>query len=159
MAVQRLTTSFIITDQPNEVPQHNQELQPNQIQVPVYYFHNPDPGINENVIDDPYNGSLRPLEGEQLLGIPPGKKLIVGPLFVAMAGFVGIAMIFMSAVLFLPKILSPSPEVPSLKGPQELVALTKLAVETIEGNDCSERIACEVGRAMRSMQVGSKPIK
>lgn len=146
--------SFIVTEQTNEA------LQNNQIPIPTYYFYNPDSGaINENSIEDPYNIGMRPLEGEQLLGVPPGKKIVVEPLFVAMAGFVGIAMIFMSAVLFLPKILSPPPEVSSLKGPQELAALTKLAVETIEGNDCTERIACEVGRAMRNMQVGSKPIK
>lgn len=93
------------------------------------------------------------------LSVNTDKKIFVEPLFVAMAGFVGIAIIFMSAVLFLPKVFTPAPEVSSLKGPQELAAFTKLAVEAIEGNDCTERIACEVGRAMRSLQVDTKPIK
>ncbi len=126
--------------------------------MPTYYFYNPQNSIDDNLLDDTIN-AMKPMEGESLIGPPPGKKFIVEPLFVAMAGFVGIAMIFMSAVLFLPKLLTPPPQVSSLKGPQELAALTKLAVETIEGKDCTERIACEVGRAMRSMQVSSKPIR
>lgn len=89
------------------------------------------------------------------------QKKPVEPLFVAMAGFVSVAMIFMGAMIFLPKLLTPpSPVVGTLKkGPQEIAALTKLAMEAMEGNDCTERIACEVGRAMKSFQVGSKPIR
>lgn len=135
----------------NEVAQNNVPL------VPMHYYYNPtDNSIDDNLLDEAVNAMKTPYDQ---LGQDPGKKFIVEPLFVAMAGFVGIAMIFMSAVLFLPKLVTPHPTVNGLRGPQELAALTKLAVEAIEGNDCTERIACEVGRAMRGMQVGNQPIK
>lgn len=123
----------------------------------MYNYLNGQYGVNDHVIDDTIN-AMKPYTNEHLIG-GPSKQFMVEPLFVAMAGFVGVAMIFMSAILFLPKLLSPPPEVSSLKGPQEIAALTKLAIETIEGNDCTERIACEVGRAMRSLQVGGRPIE
>lgn len=85
----------------------------------------------------------------------------VQPLFVAMAGFVGIAVVFLSALMFIP--ILPVPLLSSKgvlkRAPEELASLTKLVAESIDGKDCSERIACEMGRAMRSMQVGSKPIR
>lgn len=85
----------------------------------------------------------------------------VQPLFVAMAGFVGIAVVFLSALMFIP--ILPVPILSSKgvlkRAPEELASLTKLVAESIDGKDCSERIACEVGRAMRSMRVGSKPIR
>lgn len=121
-----------------------------------YYYNPNDNSIDDQLLDQAINAMKTPY-GDNLS--EPSKKFVVEPLFVAMAGFVGIAMIFMSAVLFLPKFVTPHPTVNGLRGPQELAALTKLAVEAIEGNDCTERIACEVGRAMRSMQVGSQPIK
>lgn len=135
----------------NEVAQNNDALA-----VPTYYFNPADNSIDDNLLDEAVNGLKNPYDQ---LGEESNKKYIVEPLFVAMAGFVGIAMIFMSAVLFLPKLVTPHPQVNGLRAPQELAALTKLAVEAMDGNDCTERIACEVGRAMRSMQVGSQPIK
>lgn len=85
----------------------------------------------------------------------------VQPLFVAMAGFVGVAVVFLSALMFIPRLpISVLSSKTALKrAPEELASLTKLVTESIDGKDCSERIACEVGRAMRSMQVGSKPIR
>lgn len=85
----------------------------------------------------------------------------VEPLFVAMAGFVGVAVVFLSAMIFIPRF--PFPNFTSKgalkRAPEELATLTRLVAESIDGKDCSERIACEVGRAMRSMQVGTKPIR
>lgn len=88
-------------------------------------------------------------------------KSKVEPLFVAMAGFVGVAVVFLSALMFIPRlpISALSSKAVLKRAPEELASLTKLVTESIDGKDCSERIACEVGRAMRSMQVGSKPIR
>lgn len=85
----------------------------------------------------------------------------VEPLFVAMAGFVGVAVVFLSAMMFIPRLPIPALSSKSVlkRAPEELATLTKLVTESIDGKDCSERIACEVGRAMRSMQVGTKPIR
>lgn len=85
----------------------------------------------------------------------------VQPLFVAMAGFVGVAVVVLSALIFIPilPISSLTSKAVLKRAPEELASLTKLVAESIDGKDCSERIACEVGRAMRSMQVGNKPIR
>lgn len=88
-------------------------------------------------------------------------KSKVEPLFVAMAGFVGVAVVFLSALMFIPRLpIQLLTSKSALKrAPDELATLTKLVTESIDGKDCSERIACEFGRAMRSMRVGSKPIR
>lgn len=85
----------------------------------------------------------------------------VEPLFVAMAGFVGVAVVFLSALIFIPilPIHALTSKAALKRAPEELASLTKLVAESIDGKDCSERIACEVGRAMRSMRVGNKPIR
>ncbi|XP_022181413.1 uncharacterized protein LOC111041447 [Myzus persicae] len=85
----------------------------------------------------------------------------VEPLFVAMAGFVGVAVVFLSALMFIPilPIHALTSKAVLKRAPEELASLTKLVAESIDGKDCSERIACEVGRAMRSMRVGNKPIR
>nr|CAD7429453.1 unnamed protein product [Timema monikensis] len=85
----------------------------------------------------------------------------VEPLFVAMAGFIGMALMFVFSVLFLPKFGTlRSRGITALKNvPDELSALTKLVLEAIDGKDCSERIICELGRAVRKMKLDSKPLR
>lgn len=134
-----------------------------------YYFY----PLDNNMLQQMQNG-LRPLAPGPVF-IPNGDldamnsengggqvaKPRVEPLFVAMAGFVGVAVVFLSAMMFIPRL--PIPALTSKgvlkRAPEELATLTKLVTESIDGKDCSERIACEVGRAMRSMKVGSKPIR
>ncbi|XP_021922776.1 uncharacterized protein LOC110831262 isoform X4 [Zootermopsis nevadensis] len=43
--------------------------------------------------------------------------------------------------------------------PDELTTLTKLILDGINGKDCTERIACEVGRAVRKMRLDKKPMR
>ncbi|VVC43948.1 WD40/YVTN repeat-like-containing domain [Cinara cedri] len=85
----------------------------------------------------------------------------VEPLFVAMAGFVGVAVVFLSALMFIPRLPIPvlGTKAALKRAPEELATLTRLVAESIDGKDCTERIACEVGRAMRSMQLDNKPIR
>lgn len=125
-----------------------------------------------------YNYFFYPLDNKVLQQIPqttamsepaePAKpdnqapaKSRVEPLFVAMAGFVGVAVVFLSALMFIPilPIHALTSKAALKRAPEELASLTKLVAESIDGKDCSERIACEVGRAMRSMRVGNKPIR
>ncbi|PNF33291.1 hypothetical protein B7P43_G10122 [Cryptotermes secundus] len=85
----------------------------------------------------------------------------VEPLFMAIAGFVGMALMFAVSVLFLPKFGNlRSRGISALKHvPDELATLTKLVLDGIDGKDCTERIACEVGHAVRRMQLDKKPIR
>lgn len=85
----------------------------------------------------------------------------VEPLFMAIAGFVGMALMFAFSVLFLPKFGNLRPRgIAALKHvPDELATLTKLVLDGIDGKDCTERIACELGRAVRRMQLDKKPIR
>ena len=93
--------------------------------------------------------------------IDNGTNKSVEPLFMAIAGFVGMALMFAFSVLFLPKFGNlRSRGINALKhAPDELAALTKLVLEGIDGKDCSERIACEIGRAVRKMHLDKKPIR
>ncbi|PSN44700.1 hypothetical protein C0J52_11841 [Blattella germanica] len=93
--------------------------------------------------------------------IDSGTNKSVEPLFMAIAGFVGMALMFAFSVLFMPKFGNlRSRGISALKhAPDELAALTKLVLEGIDGKDCSERIACEIGRGVRKMQLDKKPIR
>jgi hypothetical protein len=89
-----------------------------------------------------------------------GTNKSVEPLFMAVAGFVGMALMFAFSVLFLPKFGNlRSRGISALKHADEFSALTKLVLDGINGKDCTERIACEVGRAVRKMQLDKKPIR
>ncbi|XP_066995178.2 uncharacterized protein [Anabrus simplex] len=85
----------------------------------------------------------------------------VEPLFMAMAGFIGMAVMFIVSILFFPKFGSlRSRGISALKNaPDEVMSFTKLIFEAIDGKDCSERISCEVGRAVRRMKLDDRPIR
>jgi hypothetical protein len=93
--------------------------------------------------------------------VDSGTDKSVEPLFMAVAGFVGMALMFAFSVLFLPKFGNlRSRGISALKhAPDELSALTKLVLDGINGKDCTERIACEVGRAVREMKLDKRPIR
>lgn len=97
----------------------------------------------------------------KMMIIDSGSNKSVEPLFMAIASFIGMALVFAFSVLFLPRLGSiRSRGISVLKHvPDELAALTKLVLEGIDGKDCTERIACEVGRALRKMQLDQKPIR
>ncbi|XP_021922772.1 uncharacterized protein LOC110831262 isoform X2 [Zootermopsis nevadensis] len=90
-----------------------------------------------------------------------GTNKSVEPLFMAVAGFVGMALMFAFSVLFFPKFGNlRSRGISALKhAPDELTTLTKLILDGINGKDCTERIACEVGRAVRKMRLDKKPMR
>lgn len=85
----------------------------------------------------------------------------IEPLFIAMASFVGVAMMFILSILFMPKFgnLGSRGEAALKNAPEEMVTLSRIIGEAIEGKDCSDRIACEVGKAIRIMKLGNKPIR
>lgn len=87
---------------------------------------------------------------------PNGAQKNVEPLFIAMASFVGMAMMFILSILFMPKFGNiRSRDVAALKtAPDEILSLSSVIGEVIEGKDCSRRIACEVG-----MRLGNKPVR
>lgn len=144
---------------------HLQQLQHQQQQLQLYYG-------NNNYLQ-PYGGGIKPVteqvhdtsmntDTEQDNSESQVTQHKVEPLFVAMAGFVGVAVVFLSALILIPRFPGPILEVNKgvlKQAPEELASLTKLVAESIDGKDCSERITCEVGRAMRSLQVGTKPIR
>lgn len=84
------------------------------------------------------------------------------PLFIAMASFVGVAMMFILSILFMPKFGNVRSDVAAVKEAVEegnLSELSSVVFEAIEGRDCSERLACELGRTIRIMKLGAKPIR
>lgn len=98
---------------------------------------------------------------EDMMTASSNEKKRVEPLFVAMSGFIGVALMFVVSVLFLPKLVGKSRNGPQLKSdePDDFSALTRLVMQAIHGKDCSARIACEVGQAMRKMRLDNKPLR
>lgn len=87
------------------------------------------------------------------------------PLFLAMAGFVSMATIVSFSILFLPKFGdSRAQQKSALKreaeeDEDEMFSLSQVVGQAIQGKDCADRLACELGRAIRSMQLGQKPLR
>ncbi|XP_050527257.1 uncharacterized protein LOC126897587 [Daktulosphaira vitifoliae] len=168
----------------NQFPQANNEFTSNLVQsltagngaqqegtVPGYYYYfvplnkdNPNALLNQgDQFQANQNFNSNPNDLQQLFQDTQQSQVskpFVDPLFKAMAGFVGVAVVFLSAMIFIPH-FGPLLHKKSVlkRAPEEIATITKLVAESIDGKDCSERIACEVGRAMRSLQVGPKPIK
>lgn len=78
------------------------------------------------------------------------KKNKLEPLFMAISGFLGMAVMFVLSVLVLPKfgIKQHKP-----KGKQELGDIARIALQAIEGQDCRERFACELSKTARSLNL------
>ncbi|XP_054280762.1 uncharacterized protein LOC128998584 [Macrosteles quadrilineatus] len=92
------------------------------------------------------------------------KDMMVDPLFLATAGFVTMATLISVGILFLPKFGSDrSWKKAALKNiPEEeddMFSLTRVIGQAIQGKDCAERLACELGRTIRNMKLGQKPLR
>lgn len=84
----------------------------------------------------------------------------IEPLFTAMASFVGVAMMFIFTILFLPKFgILKSRGIVFKEGSEEFITFTKILSDSVQGKDCSQKIACHVGKTLRTMHMGTKPIK
>ncbi|KAK9890201.1 hypothetical protein WA026_010311 [Henosepilachna vigintioctopunctata] len=78
------------------------------------------------------------------------KKNKLEPLFMAISGFLGMALMFVLSVLVLPKfgIKRNKP-----KSKHDLGEIARIALQAIEGKDCRERFACELSKTARSFNL------
>lgn len=83
------------------------------------------------------------------------KKKVMEPLFMAVSSFIGMAVMFVLSVLFLPKFggLKSRGVKNSTPGSPEMTNLAQVVLKAIEGNDCSERLACEMGKVAKKFNV------
>ncbi|XP_056645265.1 uncharacterized protein LOC130450708 [Diorhabda sublineata] len=76
------------------------------------------------------------------------------PLFMAISGFVGMAVMFVISMLILPKFENKKPKKASLWHKNEdMDELARLALNAIEGKDCRERFACELRKTARNFNL------
>lgn len=68
------------------------------------------------------------------------------PLFMAISGFIGMAVMFVLSVLVLPKfgILKSRGGKQQFDG--DIYSITEIVLKAIEGEDCLEKLTCEVGK-------------
>lgn len=80
------------------------------------------------------------------------KKAVGSPLFMAISGFIGMALMFVFSVLMFPKFsIKKKGRDDIKKHPRERINdLARIAFEAIEGGDCTERFACELGKSARN---------
>ncbi|XP_045482483.1 uncharacterized protein LOC123686417 isoform X2 [Harmonia axyridis] len=72
------------------------------------------------------------------------------PLFMAISGFIGMAVMFVLSVLIFPKFgIKPH----KTKAKQDLGDIARIALQAIEGQDCRERFACELSKTARSLNL------
>ncbi|XP_015523274.2 uncharacterized protein LOC107226840 [Neodiprion lecontei] len=108
-----------------------------------YYFYPLKSFMNELQVNHAYNTiqhNIKPQHAD--LTAASSEKQVANPLFMAISGFIGMALIFMASVLFLPKIENFA----SRNSSNEYFQLSKVAWDAIEGRDCSERFACELNK-------------
>lgn len=80
------------------------------------------------------------------------KSKALEPLFMAISGFVGMALMFVVSMVVLPKLGMKSRNVREENNPQ-VASIVRIALQAIEGHDCRERIACELGKTARAFNL------
>lgn len=75
------------------------------------------------------------------------KKKALEPLFMAISGFIGMALMFALSAIVLPKFGGTKSRGEPQSG-QELLSLTKVVFNAIEGRGCSERMLCEIAKTV-----------
>ncbi|KAF5300186.1 hypothetical protein FQA39_LY11220 [Lamprigera yunnana] len=81
------------------------------------------------------------------------KKKGLEPLFMAVSSFIGMAVMFVLSILFIPKFgWSKSREVKRESSP-ELTNIIQVVFKAIDGDDCSERVVCEMGKTAKAFNV------
>ncbi|XP_044765868.1 uncharacterized protein LOC123322089 [Coccinella septempunctata] len=130
-----------ITSQPSDKDHHyshkhktHYDIKPKQ--KPNYNYHTHTHQHNVKI------STTKASEGDQ--------KNKLEPLFMAISGFLGMAVMFVLSVLVLPK-FGIKPHKP--KGKQELGDIARIALQAIEGQDCRERFACELSKTARSLNL------
>ncbi|XP_030756078.1 uncharacterized protein LOC115882272 isoform X2 [Sitophilus oryzae] len=79
------------------------------------------------------------------------EKKPLEPLFMAISGFVGMAVMALVSMVLVPKFGMKGNQKPK-NGNEKLDDLTKLAIRAIEGH-CAERFACELTKTARSFSI------
>lgn len=77
---------------------------------------------------------------------------MANPLFMAISGFIGMALMFMASVLFVPKFENFA----SRNSSNDFLQLSKVAWEAIEGRNCTERFACELNKVATKMELSKR---
>lgn len=84
--------------------------------------------------------------------LPPPKSKAIEPLFMAISSFMGMAMMFLFSMVFLPSFKNQKsrsgvkPEIPQ-------ATISDVVFEAIEGHDCRERIYCEAGKILNTLNL------
>lgn len=81
------------------------------------------------------------------------KKTVGGPLFMAISGFIGMAIMFVFSILMFPKFSIKNKHRNDIKKNERINNLARIAIEAIEGGDCTERFACELGKSARNFNI------
>ncbi|XP_012258159.2 uncharacterized protein LOC105687270 [Athalia rosae] len=115
-----------------------------------YYFYPLKTFMNEIQGDQGYTAIQQSVQPDNFnVATESSEKQVSNPLFVAISGFVGMALIFMASVLFMPRFGSME----SRNSSSNFFQLSRVAWEAIEGRNCSERFACELNRVAVNMEL------
>ncbi|KAJ8982814.1 hypothetical protein NQ317_010435 [Molorchus minor] len=80
------------------------------------------------------------------------KPKTLEPLFMAISGFIGMAVMFVLSVLVLPKFGIKPKKVLGKKN-EKIEDFARLAMDAIDNGDCSERFACELSKTARAFNL------
>ncbi|KAG8224333.1 hypothetical protein J437_LFUL004289 [Ladona fulva] len=107
------------------------------------------------------NGDMKE-EGNGMENGNGNEAKMVEPLFIAVAAFTGLSLLFMFSMIFLPKLgffRSDNIGMLSKLAPDDLSGLTRVVLESVDGKDCDQRIACELGRVLRKLRMHDRPLR
>lgn len=80
------------------------------------------------------------------------KSKALEPLFMAISGFIGMAIMFFLSVIVFPKL-----GIMKSRGDKynrnEVTSIARIALQAVEGQDCAERLACELGKTARAFNL------
>lgn len=76
----------------------------------------------------------------------PKQKKALEPLFMAISGFIGMAVMFVLSVLILPKFGILKHRGGKQQFGNESYSIPGIVLRAIEGKHCPEKLACEIGK-------------
>ncbi|XP_019868879.2 uncharacterized protein LOC109597556 isoform X2 [Aethina tumida] len=82
------------------------------------------------------------------------KTKAMEPLFMAISGFIGMAVMFVMSIFWFPRLKTTTGGITKKTSKQEKITdIARIALSAIEGQDCTERFACELGKTARSFNL------
>ncbi|XP_063928105.1 uncharacterized protein LOC135141186 isoform X2 [Zophobas morio] len=121
-----------------------------------YYYYYPVKSFLDEMTSQSSSHNVKITSTKEVAPEKKDKKALE-PLFMAISGFIGMAVMFVLSVLVFPKFGIKKPKgaikAGANKKNERITDIARVALQAIEGKDCAERFACELEKTARAFNI------